>query len=169
VKLSSLKSVFQVLNDAGVRYVVVGGVAVNAHGYQRLTQDLDLAIQLQRENILAAFEALSLEGYQTTVPITAEQFVVAENRQQWKTQKHMQVLCMHSAAHPETMVDIFIDEPFDFDQEYISALVGEIAQGVTVRFASIPTLIKMKEIANRDRDRDDIQHLRWILAESSHE
>lgn len=33
-----------------VSYVVVGGVAVQAHGGQRLTQDLDLAVPSDREN-----------------------------------------------------------------------------------------------------------------------
>ena len=35
--------------------------------------------------------------------------------------------------------------------------------GLLVRFVSIPTLIRMKEVAGRPRDLDDIQHLRWIL------
>jgi len=41
-----------------------------------------------------------------------------------------------------------------------------IAGGVAVKnvhVISIPTLIKMKETAGRDRDKDDIQHLHWIL------
>jgi len=32
--------------------------------------------------------------------------------------------------HPETRVDLFAAEPFDFDQEYNNALVGEILPGV---------------------------------------
>jgi hypothetical protein len=37
--------------------------------------------------------------------------------------------------------------------------------GAGVRFMSIPTLIAMKEIANRARDRDDIEHLQMNLEE----
>ncbi len=69
MKLASLEAIFRTLNEAGVRYLVVGGLAVNAHGYQRLTNDLDLVIQLQRDNILAAFRALEDLDYQTSVPI----------------------------------------------------------------------------------------------------
>jgi len=36
---------------------------------------------------------------------------------------------------------------------------------VNVRFVSLPTLIAMKEAANRPRDIDDVQHLRWIQLE----
>ncbi len=165
MKLQSLEEIFRKLNGAGVRYLVVGGLAVNAHGYQRLTNDLDLVIQLQRDNILAAFRALATLGYQTSVPITAEQFASAENRETWKTEKNMQVLCLVSNRHPETPLDVFISEPFAFDREYEAAMRGDIAKGLEVRFATIPTLIQMKEAAGRDRDRDDIQHLRWILEE----
>ena len=165
MKLSSLEAIFRALNEADVRYIVVGGLAVNVHGYQRLTNDLDLVIQLQRDNILAAFRALGELGYQTSVPITAEQFASADNRRQWQVEKNMQVLCLVSNEYPETPLDIFINEPFEFDREYQAAMRGGIAKGLEVRFASIPALIAMKETAGRDRDRDDIQHLRWILEE----
>ncbi len=165
MKLASLEAIFRALNESGVRYLVVGGLAVNAHGYQRLTNDLDLVVQLERENILSAFRALQVLGYQTALPITAEQFANAENRETWKKEKNMQVLCLVSDQHPETPLDIFISEPFAFDREYEAAMRGGIARGLEVRFATIPTLIQMKESAGRDRDRDDIQHLRWILEE----
>lgn len=35
MKLFSFEAVFRALNEADVRYLVVGGVAVNVHGYQR--------------------------------------------------------------------------------------------------------------------------------------
>ncbi|HEB94181.1 MAG TPA: hypothetical protein ENI94_12110 [Gammaproteobacteria bacterium] len=165
MKLQTLEAIFRALNEAGVRYLVVGGLAVNVHGYQRLTNDLDLVIQLGRDNILAAFQALSSLGYQASVPVTPEQFASAENRQKWQVEKNMQVLCLVSNQHPETPLDIFITEPFDFDREYEAALRGGIAKGLEVRFVTIPTLIAMKEFADRERDRDDIQHLRWILEE----
>ena len=37
MKLSTLETVFHSLNEAGARYLVAGGVAVNIHGYQRMT------------------------------------------------------------------------------------------------------------------------------------
>jgi predicted nucleotidyltransferase len=70
MKLETLESIFRALAENGVRYLVVGGVAVNVHGYQRATQDLDLVVQLDRDNVLRALEALeSLPG--TTVDIFA--------------------------------------------------------------------------------------------------
>src|SRR5665811_2033146 len=54
MKLSTLEIILQELDSAGVRYLVAGGVATNAYGYQRLTQDLDLVIGMHRANILGA-------------------------------------------------------------------------------------------------------------------
>ena len=51
MKLSALETVFHSLNKAGARFLVAGGVAVNIHGYQRMTMDLDLVIQLDSDNI----------------------------------------------------------------------------------------------------------------------
>lgn len=40
---------FKALNDANVKYVVVGGVATVLHGYARLTMDVDLITDLAPE------------------------------------------------------------------------------------------------------------------------
>lgn len=75
----------------------------------------------------------------------------------------MRVLNFYSDRHRETSVDIFATEPIDFEKEYAAAVSGEIGPGVRVRFVTIATLIAMKQLADRPHDRDDIQHLRWLL------
>jgi hypothetical protein len=45
------RDLFQALARHGVEYVTVGGVAIQAHGAQRLTQDLDVAIAASRDNL----------------------------------------------------------------------------------------------------------------------
>ena len=77
----------------------------------------------------------------------------------------MQVLNFHSDLHRPFTVDVFVSEPFDFEREYEAAMQGELALGLTVRFVSIPALIAMKQLANRPRDLDDIEHLRLIMEE----
>ena len=39
------------LQDEEFEYLVVGGLAVNLHGYSRITNDLDILILLNEENI----------------------------------------------------------------------------------------------------------------------
>lgn len=165
MKLASLEAIVAALNSGNVRYLVAGGLAVNAHGYIRATQDVDLVIALDTDNILRAFDALATLGYKPLVPITAGQFANADLRDQWIRNKGMKVLNFFSDRHRETNVDLFVTEPFDFEREHANALQGALAPGVSVRFVSLPTLISMKEAADRPRDRDDVQHLRWILEE----
>jgi len=163
MKLASFEAIVRTLNHAGVRYLVAGGLAVNAHGYLRFTQDVDLVIALDAGNIVRSFKALATLGYKPIVPITAEQFSNASLRQGWIDNKGMQVLNFVSDLHRETTIDIFVYAPFEFDAEYTISLQGELLPALQTRFVSLPTLIRMKETANRPRDLDDIQHLRWIL------
>ena len=167
MKLVTFEAVVRALNEAAVRYVVAGGLAVNAHGYLRLTADIDLVVALDSPNVIRTFAALTTVGYRPLVPVTAQQFADAELRQQWIDQKGMQVLNFFSDMHPETPLDVFVYEPFDFDAEFATALKGEVLPGLEARFVSIPALIAMKQTANRPKDIDDIQHLRWILEEQN--
>jgi len=57
MKLGSFDLLVRALDSAGVRYLVAGGLAVNAHGYLRFTRDVDLVLQLAPENIVSAFGA----------------------------------------------------------------------------------------------------------------
>lgn len=54
MEVRSIETIVKALNDAAVQYLVVGGLAVNAHGYERLTVDVDLVVGLQPENIVRA-------------------------------------------------------------------------------------------------------------------
>jgi hypothetical protein len=78
----------------------------------------------------------------------------------WVRDKHMQVLQFWSDRHPETPIDVFVSEPFPFDEEYSRALVKPLLTSMHVRFVSLPTLIAMKATAGRPQDLIDIEHLR---------
>ncbi len=56
MKVDDIRTILRALNDADVRYLIVGGLAVVAHGYVRFTQDIDLVIQLEREKRAACDE-----------------------------------------------------------------------------------------------------------------
>ena len=63
-------------------------------------------------------------------------------------------------AHIETPIDVFVTEPFAFDQEYQNALTKPLYGATPVRFVSLQTLIRMKEAAGRRQDIDDVAHLK---------
>lgn len=160
--LAAFEAVAQALDAAQVRYLVAGGLAVNAHGYIRLTLDIDLVVALNEKNIRKAFAALAGIGYRPSVPIDAEAFAQPGQRRRWLEEKGMQVLNFHSDDFPGASVDVFVYEPFDFTREYAAALRGALLPGLDVRFVSIPALIRMKQAAGRPRDLDDIEHLTWL-------
>ena len=166
MKLASFEAIVGAFEEAGVRYLVAGGLAVNAYGHLRFTHDVDIVIQLRPANILPAFSALASLGYRPRVPVTADQFADEAQRRQWISEKGMRVLNFHSDRHRETPVNVFVTEPFDFDSEYDAAPKQELAPGLFARFVSIPTLVAMKEVASRPIDEDDIRHLRWIMEEA---
>jgi hypothetical protein len=130
---------------------VVGGIAVNAHGHGRTTFDADLVVQLSPGNIHRAFAGLAEIGYLPLVPVTAEDFGDASKRERWKQKKGMFVVQFYSDLHPQMRVDVFIEEPFDFDAEYASAYQAEVAAGLPVRILRLESLIRMKEVAGREK------------------
>jgi hypothetical protein len=162
VKLASLEAILAALARHDVRYLIAGGLAVVAHGYGRLTIDLDLVVQLEPANLRRALEALGSLGYCPVAPVPAEQFADPAVRETWIREKNMVVFGLHSAQHPDTPIDIFAAEPFDFDQEFNRALVGEIAPGIEARFVSLETLIRMKAATGRERDQEDVRTLKRL-------
>ena len=61
--MSVYRPLFRVLNASGTRYVVVGGGATVLHGYTRLTADVDLMIDLEREAAGRPFAPWSLSVF----------------------------------------------------------------------------------------------------------
>lgn len=167
MKLASFEAIVRAFDQAGVRFIVVGGLAVIAHGYGRVTRDIDLVIQLQPEAITNAFKALATLGYLPRVPISASQFANPELRSAWIREKGMKVLNFHSDAHRETPVDLFITEPFDFEEEYRAALVQESSPGIEARILRLDTLLRMKAEAGRGQDLADIDELNLLHGRKS--
>ena len=138
---------------------------MNIHGYQRLTVDLDLVIQLDSDNIRKAMQTLNQLGYTPIISVTTDDFIDPDKRKNWIETRNMQVLSLQSEQFPETTIDIFVTEPFDFDKEYESALSAELSPDTVINVVNIPALIEMKKQSGRARDIDDIHHLQLIADE----
>ncbi len=158
----ALEAIFQSLHDAEVKYVVVGGLAVVAHGYARTTGDVDLVIGLEPENIIRGLKSLEKIGYKMSLPVTPEQFADKELREKWRREKGMLVLKLWSDEHRWTPIDIFVYEPFDMDAEWASASRIEWTPGLKVPVVTKETLLKMKREAGRPQDLADIAELESI-------
>lgn len=169
----SLRKLFQGFNDAGVRYLVVGGLAVNVHGYVRNTQDVDIILDFEPQNLDAGLRVLREMGYRPKVPVAIEDFADAAKRQSWIDEKNMKVFGLRSDEHPETDVDVFVRDPLGFQNAYGRAhyqtLAGEGGSAelaITIAFCSYADLVKLKLDAARPRDMDDIERLRISRGET---
>jgi hypothetical protein len=158
VDVTQVDSIFRALNEAQVRYLVVGGVAVIAHGYVRFTKDLDLVIGLEPENVARALAALESIRYRPLVPVPQLAFADPIQRERWITEKHMIVFQMLDIDEPRTRLDIFVREPFDFANEYAQAFWQEY-RGQNVPFVRRDALFKMKLDAGRPQDLVDIDQI----------
>jgi len=132
---------------AKVEYAVVGGVAVNAHGYVRATHDLDIFIRPTEENARAAFSALlalgvPLEGLEPGDLLDDE-----ENLRFGPEEDHIDILAS-------------IGE-MDFDQVWRNR-VETVVDGLSVPFISKLDLIENKRQVGRLRDLADVEELARI-------
>ena len=162
MEVRSLETIIRTLNGAAVQYLVVGGLAVNAHGFVRLTRDVDIVLRLEPENAARGLSALVQAGWRLAIPEKPEAFADAATRERWRTEKNMIVLKLWSDAHLRTPIDIFVYEPFDFAAEYAQAVHLEICPGVSAPVVSLATLLEMKRMAGRPQDLEDVKELERV-------
>jgi hypothetical protein len=155
----SVEAIVRALNDSNVRYLIVGGLAVVAHGHARFTGDVDLVLDLEPDNAMGAVEALAGLDYRPRAPVPIREFADAARRREWVDSKGLTVFSLSSPAHPATEVDLFVEEPFDFDAVLGRAVRFEVAPGLAATFISRGDLIDMKRRAGRPVDLDDARVL----------
>lgn len=152
---------FKALNDADVKYVVVGGFATVLHGYARLTMDVDLMVDLAPQEATRAMQTLESLGFKPRAPVPAVQFADAAKRKEWIEQKGMKVFSFHNPANPMLTVDVFVQHPIPF-ADLRSRAECMVIEGVPVYICSIEDLITLKQQAGRPLDLLDIEKLRLI-------
>ncbi len=77
--LEDLKLLLQSLNQHGVEYLLIGGYALAAHGYQRATTDIDLLVPPTAEAGRRVKEALMVLPDQVAKDIAPEWFEEGDN------------------------------------------------------------------------------------------
>lgn len=158
------EDVFRALNRHGVRYLIVGGVAVNLSGVPRMTKALDLMLDLSAGNLKLFLSAVKDLGYRPRSPVAAEEFADAGRREAWRREKGAVVFTLDDPRDPLAQVDVFLENPIDFEEAYEGRQRLE-AGDMTLAVASIEHLIRLKERANRLQDRSDVAMLRKVQDE----
>ena len=110
------KRLFSSLNSESLRYMVVGGIAVNLYGIERATADIDVVVRLDKENLLRFVGIAKKLGLKPKLPVKLEEFVDADKRKEWVENKGMTVFSLYDARNPFFLLDVFVETPFDFDE-----------------------------------------------------
>ena len=150
---------FTLLAAARIRFVVVGGLALLLHGLDRLTADVDLAIDLSTDAALEAVRALTRGGYRAMAPVDPVSLANPELRREWQTTRNMKVFSFWDTTNTRPTVDVMLAPVVSFDELWADAALTSIG-GIEVRIASVRHLIRMKEAAGRPQDLADLERLR---------
>jgi hypothetical protein len=135
----TLRRVIKRLDKAGIPYVVVGGLAVKAHGYRRTTDDVDLLLTPQ-----------GLEEFRTRfVPKNYEQAGQRKRRFVDKV-NHITLGILVTGGFPGNGAPGPVSFP---DPNNVRQLFEDIP------FLDLPTLIQLKLAARRYQDFADVVHL----------
>lgn len=150
--------IFAALDSAGVRYAVVGGVAVLLRGHARMTVDLDLVLDLEAENAAAALDVLTGLGLQPRLPVAAQDFADHATRTSWVQERNLLAFTLWDPSDATVEVDLLASPSVPFSQIEANLDVLTI-EGVPVPVAAVGDLVQMKQSAGRTQDLADIEAL----------
>jgi hypothetical protein len=149
-------TVFQLLARAGVPFVIIGGHAVNFHGYVRTTEDTDIIFERSSASEAALLKALEsihacwisderdpATGVESLVPVSPS-YVRAEHLMMLTTDLGFLDLYDYIPGFPDVPVDEVFSDSVELDN---------------LRFVSLRWLRKLKQAAGRHKDLDDLEHL----------
>jgi len=134
------------LNKTGVRYAVIGGIALAFHGRPRFTRDIDILVHPEDID-LARIAFARLDYRETAAPWTFRNTTLTLHR------------FLKTLGEEDVMVDILLANTPE-DQQVIARAVSASAQAGPVRVACRDDLIRLKAARNSSQDQVDIEGLR---------
>ncbi len=149
---------FRALQDEKVRYLVVGGVAVNLHGAERMTMDVDLMIAQDAENLPRFMEVARRLQLKPNLPVTLEQFCDAATLASWVRDKHMLAFQLRAPQLDAPSIDILVRPVVSFEVAYARRTKLDV-EDVEISVAAIEDLVALKSGTGRPIDQSDIQAL----------
>ena len=141
---------WKALEQAGVKYIMVGGYATNLHGFQRYTGDMDIWIQddkANRDKLRRAFREYGMGDY---FMLKTLQIVPG-----WTDFR------LNNGLKLDLLVDMKGLEGYTFD-ECLQVAVSADIEGTKIPFLHINHLIANKKAVNRPKDQIDVIYLEKI-------
>ncbi|MBK8547845.1 MAG: hypothetical protein IPL63_10830 [Saprospiraceae bacterium] len=134
------------LNQANVKYVLVGGYSVIFYGYNRVTGDLDLFLEPSEKNYYNLMKACVLFGLPTDA-ISMEDFLNPGETD------------VFTFGRPPVAIDLMVKlAQFTFDDVYEHADF-KVFDGIRLKIIHLNHLKEAKKYAGRFKDLDDLEHL----------
>jgi hypothetical protein len=143
-----LLEVFRALSREGVRYKVIGGIALNLHGLVRATEDLDIFVDPEPSNVDRLKAALQSVFSDPEI----EQISAADLGGEYPAIQYL-------PPGGSFSIDILARLGTAFDYASIESEDANV-EGVTVSVATPRMLYRMKRDTVRPQDRADAERLR---------
>jgi Nucleotidyl transferase of unknown function (DUF2204) len=148
---ASFEKLLVLLAKGGVRFVVVGGVAVAIQGYVRLTEDVDILIDAAAENIDRLLIVLGGYGEGFARELSPVDFRTEEGAIRIVEESEQMQIDLFTLISGKSFADV-IGDADSFD-----------VAGFAIAVASKRSLIGWKERSEREKDRLDVIALRQLL------
>ena len=152
-----LDVLFRTLHEHGVRYVVIGGAALNLLGVGLLTEDVDICYDASEANTRALARALRSLG---AVPVDADLRPLPVGIEPRALQLHDNFLYVTSAGRLDCLR--VPDGTAGYDDLIRTAVEHEV-DGVPVVVPSYEDMRRMKLATNRPKDRIALEELGALL------
>jgi hypothetical protein len=150
---------FRTLQEERVEYLVVGGLAINLHGVERATMDVDLVLAMNEANLRCFLNAATRLTLKPVLPVPLQSLCDAKQLDAWVREKRLIVFSLHSTTPNLPTVDIIVRPAVPFERMYRNRIDKDIG-GVRLSLASIDDLIALKTGTGRKQDASDIEALK---------
>jgi len=134
------------LNTSKVKYVLVGGYSVIFHGFPRTTGDLDVFVEVSKENynkLANAFAAFQMPLFD----MTEESFLYNKE------------INVYSFGRPPVCIEILKEiSGFTFEEIYSNAL-DTVFEDIPMKIIHLNDLRLNKKISGRAKDINDLENL----------
>ncbi|MBN1521802.1 MAG: hypothetical protein JW928_04650 [Candidatus Aureabacteria bacterium] len=154
------EDIFRAFKKERIKYVIVGGIAVNLLGFVRSTADLDILVEMTDANLKKIIKILKRKKYYARIPVDPLGLIDEKTRKDWVKNKHMKALNFYKKNSLEG-IDIVFNTPVSYMEARKTAKRIKI-DDLIIPVISIDNLIKMKKASSRNIDKIDIQELKKI-------
>jgi hypothetical protein len=159
---------FEILEEffkKGIKYLIVGGLAVNLYGVPRVTKDIEVIISMDENNILKTNEILEKLNYKPKQPVDPDQLANKKILKNWIKEKNLKAFSSYNKSENYKTIDILIDHPLNFENSYQNKIIKKV-KPIEIYLAPLNDIITIKRISGRKQDISDIKLLerikRWI-------